>query len=498
MFYQTDGAFVRLSPVTDPGSLFMFGAYGFKPSREAVALFRETGATGLLLLARNIDTPRQTKAFVDELEQRLGRPLLVAVDHEGGWVLRFKAGLTAFPGNAALGRARDPKLAYAVGRQMALELAPLGVRLNLAPVMDVETGYNPGIGMRSFGADFALAGRLGAAFTRGLQDHGVSACLKHFPGQGAAAVDSHVDLPVIRLSRPAFARTHLSPFRDALAADAVMTSHVVFPAYDKLPATFSPKLVRGVLRDKLGYKGLIISDDLCMGAVTRRWPVAEAGLKCLDAGHDMLMIAHDLQGMRDAVDLLRQAVGPDDEPALAASAARVGKLLPRRRAARPSQTKGLDLARRIAAKAVSVERRGALSLPVPRRGTVVVLPDFREVRERFTFEGGPAGPEALARRVARGCAVARAPVERTGLASFKSAVARAERVVFLSFEARRFPGQAAALAHLAKAAPRKTAAVLIRSSRDIDLCPREMTVADARGYRAVSLEAALSAVLEKP
>lgn len=486
--------------MTDPGSLFMFGAYGFKPSRDAVSLFRSTGATGLLLLARNIDTPRQTRGFVDELEQRLGRPLLVAVDHEGGWVLRFKAGLTAFPGNAALGKARDPKLAYAVGRQMALELAPLGIRLNLAPVLDVETGsYNPGIGMRSFGEDFALAGRLGAAFTRGMQDHGVSACAKHFPGKGAASVDAHVDLPVIRLPRAAFERTHLKPFRDAVAAgaDAVMTSHVVFPAYDKAPATFSPKLVRRVLRERLGYDGLVISDDLCMGAVTRRWPVAEAGLKCLDAGHDMLMIAHDLQGMRDSVEVLRQACGPDDEPALAASAARIARLLPRRRAAaRPSAAKGLALARLIAGKAVSVERAGALPLPAPRRGTLIVAPDLREVRDRFTFEGGPAGLDAVIRRAARGCAFARAPVATTALGGLADAARRAERVVFLCFEARRFPGQAAALKLLAKTAPKKTAAVLIRSSRDLDLCPRAMTVADARGYRAVSLEAALSAVLE--
>ena len=309
----------------------MFGVYGTKPSRATVSLFKATGATGVLLLARNIETPAQTKAYVDELEQRLGRPLLVAVDHEGGWVLRFKSGVTAFPGNAALGRAGDPRLAYAVGRQMARELAPLGVRMNLAPVLDVATKtYNPGIGIRSFGADARLAGRLGAAFTRGLQEHGVSACAKHFPGKGAAAVDAHVDLPTIRMPRPAFERTHLSPFRAAAAAgvDAVMTSHVRFPAYDAAPATFSSKIVRGLLRGKLGYEGLIVSDDLCMGAIAERWPVAEAALKCLDAGHDALMIAHDLQGMRDAVEFLRQAGA--DEAQVAAADARIARLLARR------------------------------------------------------------------------------------------------------------------------------------------------------------------------
>ena len=485
--------------MTDPGRLFMFGVYGTKPSRDAVSLFKSTNATGLLLLARNIETPAQTKAFVEELEARVGRPLLVAIDHEGGWVLRFKSGLTAFPGNAALGRARDPEMAYAVGRQMARELAPLGVRMNLAPVLDVETkDYNPGVGIRSFGPDSRLAGRLGAAFIRGMQEHGVSACAKHFPGKGAATVDAHVDLPTIRLPRAAFKRTHLEPFRDAVRAgvDAVMTSHVRFPAFDSVPATFSAKIVRGLLRGELGYDGLVVSDDLCMGAITKRWPVAEAGLKCLDAGHDVLMIAHDLQGMRDAVELLREAGA--DEAQVAAADARIERLLPRRRVDHaPNLEEGLTLARRIAAAAVSVPRRGARTLPLPAdRGTLVLVPDFREVRERFTFENGPGGPEALLRRLAPGASFARTPIEKTALGALASTVRRAERVVFFCFEARRFPGQAAALKLLAKSAAKKTAAVLIRSSRDLDLCPKAMTVVDAAGYRAVSLEAALASVLE--
>jgi beta-N-acetylhexosaminidase len=473
----------------------MFGAYGTKPSRESVALFKSTNASGLLLLARNIETPAQTKAFVEELEQRVGRPLLVAVDHEGGWVLRFQSGMTAFPGNAALGRTRDAELAYAVGRQMARELAPLGIRMNLAPVLDVATeDYNPGIGIRSFGSDARLVGKLGAAFARGMQEHGVSACAKHFPGKGAATVDAHVDLPTIKLARGPFVRTHLAPFADAVRAgvDAVMTSHVLFPAFDKVPATFSSKIVRGILRGTLAYDGLVVSDDLCMGAITKRWPVAEAGLKCLEAGHDVLMIAHDLQGMRDAVELLREAA--PDETSVAAAEARIERLLPRRRVDHePSLEEGTELARNIATRAVVVARRGELRLPVESdSGTLVLVPDFREVSERFTFEDGPGGPEALVRRLCPDAAVERSPVEKASAGSLEAAVKRAKRVVFLCFEARRFPGQAATLKLLAKTAPKKTAAVLIRSSWDLALCPKAMTVVDSAGYRLVSVEAALS------
>lgn len=477
----------------------MFGVYGLKPSRQTVSLFKSTGATGVLLLARNIETPAQTKAYVAELEQRLGRPLLVAIDHEGGWVLRFKSGVTPFPGNAALGRARDPKLAYAVGRQMARELAPLGIRMNLAPVLDVATkDYNPGIGIRSFGPDPALAGRLGASFIKGMQDNGVSACAKHFPGKGAATVDAHIDLPTIKLPRAAFTKTHLVPFRAACAAgvDAVMTSHVRFPAFDKEIATFSTKIVRDVLRGELGYDGLVVSDDLCMGAISKRMPVAEASLRCLDAGHDVLMIAHDLQGMTDAVDLLREAGAPADQ--LAAADARITRLLERRKAPKARLSDGTALSAEIAGKAVVVARRGTTALPVaagPR--TLVVVPDFREVRERFTFEGGPGGPEALIRRLARGCAVARSPVAGADLGRLPELAAKADRVVNVCFEARRFPGQAAALAMLSKTAARKTASVLVRSSWDLELCPAAMTVVDAAGYRLVSLEAALSRVLSR-
>ena len=473
----------------------MFGAYGTKPTREAVDLFKSTNATGLLLLARNIETPAQTKAFVEELEQRLGRPLLVAIDHEGGWVLRFQSGVTAFPGNAALGRTRDAELAYAVGRQMARELAPLGIRMNLAPVLDVATeAYNPGIGIRSFGSDARLVGKLGAAFTRGMQEHGVSACAKHFPGKGAATVDAHVDLPTIKLKRAAFTRTHLAPFKDAVRAgvDAIMTSHVRFPAFDSVPATFSSKIVRGVLRGDLAYDGLVVSDDLCMGAITKRWPVAEAGLKCLEAGHDVLMIAHDLQGMSDAVELLREA-GPD-EAQVAAADLRIERLLPRRRVDHePSEEEGMTIARRIATRAVVVSRRGDARLPVASdSGTLVVVPDFREVAERFTFEDGPGGPEALVRRLCPDAKIARAPIEADKAGALAAAVKSAERVVFLCFEAKRFPGQAATLKLLAKTAAKKTVAVLIRSSWDLSLCPKAMTVVDAAGYRLVSIEAALS------
>jgi hypothetical protein len=200
--------------------------------------------------------------------------------------------------------------------------------------------------------------------------------------------------------------------------------------------------------------------------------------------------------MADAVDLLREAGAPAKQ--LAAADARITRLLHRRKAPAAKLSDGTKLSAAIAGKAVVVARRGEAALPVPLSSdTLVVVPDFREVKDRFTFEGGPGGPETLVRRLARGCAFARAPIATTGLGNLPDLARKAKRIVFLSFEARRFPGQAASLRLLAGTAAAKTAAVLIRSSWDLDLCPRAMTVVDAAGYRLVSLEAALSRTLSR-
>lgn len=480
----------------------MFGLYGRRASRESVRLLRDSGACGVLLLARNIDSPSQTRALTEELVQRLGRPLLFCVDHEGGWVLRFRGGLTAFPGNAALGRSEDPALAYATGRQMALELGPLGIRLNLAPVLDVSTrAYNPGIGIRSFGSDAAWVARLGTALIKGMQDHGVAACAKHFPGKGAATVDAHVELPTIRLPRKRFEEIHLAPFAAAVKAGAasIMTSHVRFPALDKVPATFSEKITTGLLRRKLGFKGVIISDDLCMGAVTTHGPVALAAQDAFRAGHDILLVAHEPTAQRDSVDALRQHCAGDAGAALRVKDSRRRiELLIRGAGARqqkPDAAQGARVALLTAARAVEVVRTGGVRLPLE-QGPMILFPDFSQVSDRFTFEGGPAAPE---RAVLAACRshwtgvprLLRVPVLTGRTPDLEHALAGGGPIVFFCFEARRFPGQAAILRRLRRHAER-TVLCLIRSSWDLALCDPRMTVIDAHGYRNCQLTRILS------
>ncbi|MDE2293619.1 MAG: beta-N-acetylhexosaminidase, partial [Elusimicrobia bacterium] len=390
---------------------FLFGFEGTRVTRATARLLRDTDAAGVLLLARNIESPTQTRALVRALEDAAGRRLIVSLDHEGGWVMRFSAGVTFFPGNGALGRCGDPALARRAGAVMARELRAMGVNLNLAPVLDVlGPGYNPGIGIRSFGRDPELVARLGREFICGQEGHGVAACAKHFPGKGAASVDAHVDLPVIKVSRRELEDVHLAPFRAAVEGGvaSVMTSHVLMPAVDRsAPATFSRKAVHGLLRRRLGYRGLIVSDDLCMGAVTKRMPLGQATVAALAAGHDLVIVAHGEALMREAAEAaglaLESGLLPPAE--LAALQRRISSFLARWARPAPGSPPAPDaaLARRIADGAVEVLRVGGPTLPLRwpawrRPRVLAVWPDLREVRERFAFEGGPAGPGARVRR----------------------------------------------------------------------------------------------------
>ncbi len=490
----------------DPGRLFMLGVEGTRPRPQAVALLKATNASGVLLLARNIQNPLQTRALTQGLQDRLGRRLLFAVDHEGGNVLRFQRGLTVFPGNAALGRLDSERAALEVGRQMGSELRALGIEMNLAPVLDVLTErYNPGIGLRSFGSDPELAARLGAAMIRGLEARGVRACAKHFPGKGAATKDAHVELPTIHLSRPDFEKGHLLPFKAAIraGASAVMSSHVLYPFFDSLPATFSKRIATGLVRGELGFEGALITDDLCMGAVLQDRTIPAAALEAFQAGHDMLLIAFNPKEQRRAVERLREscAKGAVEASRLTESLGRVERLLERRPKPRglPDFEKGARLCRMIAREALRVWP-GQARLPVSRRESLLVLfPDLRSVTARFTFEGGALAPERMIRRAFAAWKMRR--FERVPLEGsipeerLRMAVAEAGAVVCFCFEAARFAAEKAVLESLRRLAPSKTVVCYLRNPLDREAAP-EMTAVVPYGYHAASLASALAVIVK--
>jgi beta-N-acetylhexosaminidase len=250
------------------------------------------GLGGVVLFARNVESPEQVARLTAAL--RAERPdLVVATDEEGGDVTRLEAARgSSYPGNYALGAVDDVALTERVARAIAGDLARTGVNVNLAPVADVNVNPdNPVIGIRSFGSDPELCARHVAAFVRGTQAVGVAACAKHFPGHGDTAVDSHLDLPVVaEVSEAA-----LLPFREAVDAGvaAVMTAHIRVESLGPDPATVNGGVV-SLLRDELGFDGLLISDALEMRAISAGLGVEEAAVRALAAGVDALCLGADV------------------------------------------------------------------------------------------------------------------------------------------------------------------------------------------------------------
>jgi beta-N-acetylhexosaminidase len=220
----------------------------------------------------NIESAEQTRSMTADLQRAANRPVLIAVDQEGGQLTAAGPETTHFAGNMAIGAVGDEDLAFRVGAATGLELAALGINLNYAPVADIASRpYNPSLGIRSFGEDPAAVSRLTAAMVKGLQSSGVAATLKHFPGKGEAQVDPHLELPVLDLDLERLNRVEFAPFRAGIEAGArfVMIGHYGLPAITgdrRLPTSASSAVMQGVVRDQLGFEGVIVTDALDMGA----------------------------------------------------------------------------------------------------------------------------------------------------------------------------------------------------------------------------------------
>ncbi len=341
------------------------------------------GLGGVVLFARNVEGAGQLARLGADL--RAERPtVLVAVDEEGGDVTRLEAaGGSSYPGNLALGAAGDPGLTRAVGLAMGADLAAAGVSLDLAPVADLNADpRNPVIGVRSFGADAALVAAHTAAMVEGLQAQGVAACAKHFPGHGDTAVDSHEAVATVAGGAAGLAAA-LLPFRAAIAAGVrcVMTAHVRVPALDDVPATLSRRILAGLLREELGFDGVVVTDGLEMRAVSGTVGLADGAVLAVAAGADALCVGGGLAD-EGTVELLAGALagavraGQLPEERLADAAGRVGRLGAWTAAAAPpapaDRARGLAAARRavrtrgrarVGAGAVVVELRPEPSIP---------------------------------------------------------------------------------------------------------------------------------------
>lgn len=277
------------------GQLIITGFDGYEIPVELRSVSREFNLAGIILFDRNVAGPEQVFELSRQAQSMASDlPLWVSVDQEGGRVARLRAPFTEWPPVATLGRCGDVVLAERFGKAMAAELRAVGISLDFAPVLDVATNSkNPVIGDRALASDAGMVAKLGKAIIHALQFGGVTACAKHFPGHGDTEVDSHLELPVVNHFEKRLHEVELVPFQAAIEADvaAIMTAHISLPVLDsELPVTLSPTVLEGLLRDKLHYNGLVVSDDLTMRAISDRYTQADAAVMAISAGCDVVLL----------------------------------------------------------------------------------------------------------------------------------------------------------------------------------------------------------------
>ena len=327
------------------GRLFIVGIPAPQLDSATERILERLGVGGVILFRRNVETPAQIAALTVAIHALPSHPL-VAIDHEGGRVMRLAEPFTPFPPAAAVGRTGDPDLAFRVGYAMAEELASVGIDLNFAPVLDVHSNpANPIIGDRAFGSDPALVAELGVALMRGLLAGGVIPCGKHFPGHGDTETDSHLELPVVRRSRVQLDEIELEPFRTAITADIpmLMTAHVLYPGLDAIhPATLSRAILTDLLRTELRFDGVVVSDDLEMRAISDHSDIGAAAVATLQAGADALLVCQQLARAEHAIEAVRRAVadGSLSSTAIRSALQRMERL---RRVRQPSRFMACEL-----------------------------------------------------------------------------------------------------------------------------------------------------------
>lgn len=306
---MTDSELQRLC-----AGLFMVGFPGPAPTDEVKRLI-DDGVSGVILFTfkKNIGGAAQTAALASALKRHAGRPLLLAVDQEGGRVQRLRgAPFTSLPAMREVGRTRDLALAERVGRLLAYEVRSVGFDWDFAPVLDVDTRPdNPVIADRALHSEAAEVARLGVALGQGLEAGGVASCGKHFPGHGDTSTDSHVGLPTLPHGLQRLREVELKPFAAWAKAglSSVMTAHVVFEALDPgRPATMSRQALTGLLREELGFGGVIVSDDLEMKAIVEHFSVEAAAVEGVEAGVDLFLVCHTPELQRRAIGALVAAV----------------------------------------------------------------------------------------------------------------------------------------------------------------------------------------------
>jgi beta-N-acetylhexosaminidase len=297
--------------------MFLVGVHGLELTGEEKLILERYPFAGFILFSRNCGTPAQILGLCRDLwEAAGGHPPFIAIDQEGGRVHRLPQPFTHYPAAACIAKQNSAELAYRAGKATAEELALVGINLNFAPVLDVDSNPgNPIIGDRAFAADPDEVVRFSAPWIKGLREGGIIPCGKHFPGHGDTDKDSHLDLPVVHRSAEELRRVELPPFLSACrnGIESLMTAHVLYPALDPLlPATLSHSVVTELLRQELNYAGVVFSDDLEMKAIAANYTNEETVALCVQAGIDVMLYCHELPRAIGAFEFLCALAERDD------------------------------------------------------------------------------------------------------------------------------------------------------------------------------------------
>ncbi len=497
------------------GQMVMAGFPGTELGPEIKRLIEECHVAGACLFGTNVQDPLQVKELARSLQELAARqgdpPLLLAIDQEGGIVTRLKWPFAVFPGNMALGEAGSEDAAHRAASVLAKEMKAVGLNVDFAPILDVNNSpTNPVIGIRSFGADPEAVTRLGTAMVRGFQDNGLAACAKHFPGHGDTELDSHLSLPHVPYDWPRLEAVELLPFRGAIAAGvaSIMTAHVTFPAVEDLPASLSQKVLTGLLRQRLGFQGVIFTDSLDMKAIADNFGDQEAAVMAVQAGADVLLPLGSLEHQLMVCQALIKAVqdGLVTESRLDASLRKILAMkyryaLPaasfRELAGFPEQAH-LEIARSTAQDSITLVRddRGLIPLRLG-GGMTLALIEFTQVRFSEVEEMRKIS-ELLTREIRHRHGLLR-PVSLSsppppGQAAWALQVARESDVVIVATRNANLHPEQGRLVRELLALGKPTAILALRNPYDLMAFPQAPTYLATYGDAPCSTEAVVQAL----
>ncbi|MDF2840489.1 MAG: beta-N-acetylhexosaminidase [Clostridia bacterium] len=297
------------------GQMIIAGIDGYQLNENEVKLIQEYHIGGFILFGRNVEEAEQLLKLTNSLKVTNAAnkvPLLISVDEEGGRISRIPKVIKNFPTNKALGKINNEEFSYEIGKLLAEKVKVFGFNMDFAPVLDINSNpKNPVIGDRAFGSEPKVVSDLGYQTMRGISYGGVIPVIKHFPGHGDTATDSHIGLPTVNNDLERLKSFELIPFDRAIknGADCVMVAHILLPKIDAVnPATLSPSIITNILRKQLNFDGVVITDDMTMGAISENYELAAAAVQAVTAGNDMILIAHKYENALFTFHAINKAV----------------------------------------------------------------------------------------------------------------------------------------------------------------------------------------------